>query len=263
VHRSSRRIATLVAFVVSLASLVGARTAHAQVNIEALRSDFRDKGALASIEGSFTGRTGNVRNIVAGAGAIGAARYKRNGFFGSTVADYASFDGNTAVSKSFIHLRYDYEVLYWFFPEVYVQQQQDKFQRLLLRELVGTGPRFVLSDDEEFRFAVGTSYMFEYERITVPTGAPDPSRTVVHRWSNYATATWKIDETIRLVGTLYVQPRFDLWDDVRVLFESAVVTGLGKRLALKLLVTMRYDSAPPTTVKNTDLEVKNSFVLKF
>lgn len=253
----------VIALIAAIIVLFQVSAARAQVNIESLRSDFRDKGALASIEGSFTGRTGNVRNIVAGAAAIGAARYKRSGFFGSTVADYAAFDGKTAVSKSFVHLRYDYEVLYWFFPEVYVQQQQDKFQRLLLRELVGTGPRFVLSDDDEFRFAVGTSYMFEYERITVPEGAPDPSRTVVHRWSNYATATWKIDETIRMVGTVYVQPRFDLWNDVRVLFEAGVVTNLNKRLALKLLVTMRYDSEPPTTVRNTDLEVKNSFVVKF
>lgn len=245
------------------ASLAYALPAAAQVNIEALRGDFRDKGALASLEGSFTGRTGNVRNIVAGAGAIGAARYKRNGFFGSTQFDYASYDARTAVSKSFIHLRYDHEVLYWFFPEVYVQQQQDKFQRLLLRELAGIGPRFVLSDEEEFRFALGTSYMFEYERISVPTGAPDDPRTTAHRWSTYATATWKMDDAIRMVATIYGQPRIDRWSDVRVLFESAVVTSLGKRLALKLLVTMRYDSEPPTTVKNTDLEVKNAFVLKF
>lgn len=252
-----------IALLVLSQALFAARNASAQVNIEALRGDFRDKGALASLEGSFTGRTGNVRNIVAGAGAIGAARYKRSGFFGSTQFDYASYDGKTAVSKSFIHLRYDYEVLYWFFPEVYVQQQQDKFQRLLLRELAGIGPRFVLSDEEEFRFALGTSYMFEYERISVPTGAADDPRTIAHRWSTYATATWKLDDAIRMVGTVYGQPRIDRWSDVRVLFESAVITSLSKRLALKLLVTMRYDSEPPTTVKSTDLEVKNSFVLKF
>lgn len=240
-----------------------ASNASAQINVEQLRADFREKGALASIEGSFTGRTGNVRNIVAGAGAIGAARYKRSGFFGSTQADYASFDGETRVSKSFIHLRYDYEVLYWFFPEAYVQQQQDKFQRLLLRELVGLGPRFVVHDAETLRIALGTAYMLEYERINVPTGALDDRETLAHRSSNYATATWPIDKTVRMTGTLYVQPRFDLWSDLRVLLESAVVTDLGKRLSLKLLIMMRYDSAPPTSVKSTDLEVKNAFVLKF
>lgn len=258
-----RRTQLVVGFVFLFFFIAVAGEARAQVNIESLRSDFRDKGALASIEGSFTGRTGNVRNVVAGAGAIGAARYERSGFFGSTQADYASYDGKTAVSKSFIHLRYDYEVLYWFFPEAYVQQQQDKFQRLLLRELVGLGPRFVLHDEEALRIAVGTAYMLEYERINVPTGAPDDRETIAHRSSNYATATWKIDKTVRMTGTVYVQPRFDLWSDLRVLLESAVQTDLGKRLALKLLVMVRYDSAPPTTVKSTDVEVKNAFVLKF
>lgn len=260
-HR--RLLTAVVACVACVVAVSHATPARAQVNIESLRSDFRDKGALASLEGSFTGRTGNVRNIVAGAAAIGAARYLRHGFFGSSQADYASFDGRTAVSKSFIHLRYDYEIRYWLFPEAYVQQQQDKFQRLNVRELVGIGPRFVLSDDTSLRIAVGTSYMFEYERISVPAGAPDDPVTTAHRSSNYATATWRIDDTVRILGTVYVQPRLDAWSDLRILFESAVVTNLGKRLALKLLVTMRYDSEPPTTVKSTDLEVKNSFVLKF
>lgn len=248
---------------IALAAFFVTSTARAQINVEQLRADFRDKGALASIEGSFTGRTGNVRNIVAGAAAMGAARYKRNGFFGSTQADYASFGGETRVSKSFIHLRYDYEILYWLFPEAYVQQQQDKFQRLLLRELVGVGPRFVVFDEETLRIALGTAYMLEYERINVPTGAPDDRETLAHRSSNYATATWRIEKTVRMTGTVYVQPRFDLWSDLRVLLESAVMTDLGKRLSLKLLVMMRYDSAPPTSVKSTDLEVKNAFVLRF
>ncbi|MBS2013888.1 MAG: DUF481 domain-containing protein [Deltaproteobacteria bacterium] len=176
-----RLVTALVACVAGVAALSHATPARAQVNVESLRSDFRDKGALASLEGSFTGRTGNVRNIVAGAAAIGAARYLRHGFFGSSQADYASFDGRTAVSKSFIHLRYDYELFYWLFPEAYVQQQQDKFQRLNVRELVGLGPRFVLSDDASLRIAVGTSYMFEYERISVPVGAPDDPVTTAHR----------------------------------------------------------------------------------
>jgi putative salt-induced outer membrane protein YdiY len=238
-------------------------SAEGQVNVEQLRSDRRSAPARAQIEGSFTGRTGNVESIVVGGGAIGAARTGRHGFFGSTQADYARFGTTITVSKSFVHLRYDYDILGWLMAEAYVQQQQDKFQRLQLRELVGLGPRFVLADEEEVRLACGTSYMLEYEKISVQTGAPDPPETVVHRLSNYVTTTWRADPRVRFVATLYLQPRFDFVEDVRSLLETSLVTDVNKRLAVKILATFRYDSKPPTGVKTTDAEVKSSFVLKF
>jgi putative salt-induced outer membrane protein YdiY len=247
--------------------LVGVMTcageASAQVNIESLRTDLRKTPATASIEGSFTGRTGNTESVVFGAGGLGAARSGRHGMFGSTQADYARFNGVTQVSKSFIHVRYHYELLDWLYPEVFAQQQQDKFQRLKLRELVGAGPRFILDDEDAFRLAIGTSYMLEYERISVSPGAPDDPTTFSHRSSTYVTTTWQADARVRFAGTVYFQPRFDQPDDFRILMEGALVTEIVKRLSVKVLVTVRYDSAPPTAVKTTDAEVKNAFVLQF
>ncbi|MBX3189141.1 MAG: DUF481 domain-containing protein [Labilithrix sp.] len=237
--------------------------AWAQINVERLRDDLRLSPALASLEGSFTGRTGNVESLVVGAGAMGAARWRRNSFFASTQADYARFGSETRVSKSFIHLRYDYDLLPWLAAEAFVQQQQDKFQRLNLRELIGTGPRFLIADERDVRVAYGMAYMLEYERIAVPAGAPDDPVVVAHRWSNYLTATWQMDSRVRLVGTTYLQPRFDAFGDFRVLFESALTTEIAKRLAVKVLVTVRYDSRPPTDVKPTDAEIKNSIVVTF
>lgn len=254
------RLAPALAFGVGLLT---PSLAWAQVNVEQLRSDYREGPARAQLEASFTGRTGNVQSVEAGGGAIGAARLGMHGFFGSSRADYARFNGATTVSKSFIHLRYELHLLSWLSHEVYVQQQQDKFQRLLLRELVGTGPRFVLVDEEDLKIALGASTMFEYERIAVAAGAPDEPMTFAHRFSSYLTSTWKPDSRVAATSTVYVQPRWDAFDDTRVLFETAVSTAIAKRLALKFLATVRYDSAPPTTVRTTDAEVKNAIVLKF
>lgn len=248
---------------VALAALLSPAEALAQVNVEALRADLRQKPALASLEGSFTGRTGNVESVVVGGAAFGAARFGRHAMFLTSQADYARFNGQTQVSKSFLHARYDYGVTDVLFGEVFAQQQQDKFQRLLLRELVGAGPRFLLADEDAFRFAVGTAYMFEYERINVPAGAPDPSLSTAHRWTSYATGTWSPDKRVRATGTIYVQPRFDEPSDARILAEGSVGTDITGRLGVKVISTIRYDSAPPTTVKTTDIEVKNAFVLKF
>jgi putative salt-induced outer membrane protein YdiY len=249
--------------VMVVSTLFQSRDASAQVNVETLRADLRKKPAMASVEGSFTGRAGNIESIVVGGGAIGAARVGKNGFLGSTQGDYTRYGQEVRVSKSFIHLRYHYELLDWLYPEAFAQQQTDKFQRLQLRELAGVGPRFVLVDEEELRVATGTAYMFEYERISVPLGASDDPETTAHRWSNYVTATWVPDSRVRFMGTLYAQPRWDEFSDARFLLEGALTTQVFKRLAVKVLFTLRHDTRPPTDVKMTDAEVKNAFVLQF
>ncbi len=251
----------LVSF--GLLSWTTARRAEAQVNVETLRGDLSKVPALAQIEGSFTGRTGNVQSVVAGGAANGAARFGFSRFYASVSADYARFSGETRVSKSFIHFRYNYVIRDWLLAEVFAQQQHDKFQRLLVRELAGTGPRFVFADEEDIRLALGTSWMIEYERIAVAPGANDAPEVLANRWNNYLSVMVRPDDRVRALATAYVQPRFDHPDDVRVLFEASVTTDVTKTLGLRVLATVRHDSQPPTDVKPTDIEVKNAIVVKF
>jgi hypothetical protein len=240
-----------------------APAAHAQVNVESLRRDLREVPARGSIAATFTGRAGNVESVEAGASALGAARVGRHTFLGSTQADYGRFERATTVSKTFVHLRYDYTLLSWLMAELFVQQQQDRFQRLLLRELAGTGPRFVLVDDARVRVAVGLAAMLEYERIRVAPGAPDDPDVLAGRFSGYATGLWQPDWRVRAVATLYVQPRMDAWHDVRVLFDGTLETRITKRASVKIIASMRHDSEPPTAVKRTDVEIKNALSLEF
>lgn len=254
---------TASALIVALGGGLVPVTARAQVNVEALRRDLRKQPATASIGATFTGRTGNTQSVEAGGSALGAARVDRSTFLASVQADYGRFAGVTTVSKSFLHLRYNYEFLPWLLGEVFVQQQQDKFQRLLLRELVGAGPRFVLADEEEMRVAIGVAPMFEYERIAVAQGAPDDPIERAVRLSSYVTGVWQPDSRIRTIGTLYVQPRIDAWSDFRVLFEGTLQNQITKRVSVKIIAAVRHDSEPPTAVKPTDVEIRNAFALQF
>lgn len=251
-------------FASSLVLVTWASKAPAQVNVETLRGDLREKPAMAQIEGSFTGRLGNVQAVIAGGSANGAARYRDHRFYGSSSADYTKFSGETRVSKSFVHFRYNYVLVHdWLLGEIFLQQQHDKFQRLLLRELLGIGPRFVLAEEEDVRFAYGTSWMLEYERIAVAPGANDNPVIVAHRWNHYLSMMVRPDDRVRAVATIYVQPRFDTLSDTRVLFETAVQTDVTKVFGLKVLATVRHDTEPPSQVKPTDIEVKNAIVVKF
>jgi hypothetical protein len=250
--------------VTSLVLATVSMPAWGQVNIETLRGDLREKPAMAQLEGSFTGRLGNVEGVVAGGGANGAARSGDHRFYASTSGDYTRFGHETKVSKSFVHLRHNYVLLHdWLLSEIFVQQQHEKFQRLLLRELFGVGPRFVIADEEVLRLACGTSWMLEYERIAVAKGAPDNPEILAQRWNNYFSAMVRPDDRVRAIATIYVQPRFDAISDIRVLFETAVQTDVTKVFGLKVLATVRHDTQPPTEVKRTDLEVKNAIVVKF
>jgi putative salt-induced outer membrane protein YdiY len=251
-------------FTSSLVLMTTSVPATAQVNVETLRGDLRQKPAIAQLEGAFTGRLGNVEGVVAGGAANGAARAGDHRFYMSTAGDYTRFAHVTRVSKSFVHLRYNYVLAHdWLLGELFAQQQHDKFQRLLLRELFGIGPRFVLAEEEDVRIAYGTSWMLEYERIAVAQGAPDNPEIVAQRWNNYLSAMVRPDDRVRAVATIYVQPRFDAFTDVRVLLETAVQTDVTKVFGLKVLATVRHDTQPPTEVKRTDLEVKNAIVVKF
>lgn len=239
------------------------RVALGQVNIESLRKDLKDAPATANVSASFTGRSGNTESVETGASAFGAARVDPHTFLASAQADYGKFNGATTVSKTFIHFRYNYRFLPWLIGEAFAQQQQDKFQRLLLRELVGTGPRFLLLDEPELRVAHGIAYMFEYERISVPPGASDDPIEIAHRLSTYLSVLWQPDSRVRTVATAYFQPRIDDPSDFRVLLEATVETQITKRVSIKVVGTLRSDSEPPTSVKPLDLEIKNAFALKF
>jgi hypothetical protein len=141
--------------------------------------------------------------------------------------------------------------------------QENDFERLRLRTLYGAGPRLAIvhGDDVEIHYGVG--YMLEFERIDVLAGAPDEASTWAHRLTNYVAIAVRIDDTLRFTSTTYFQPRFDEPSDYRMLSESALAVGIGKRLFTKLSATVRFDSEPPTAVRSTDVELQNSFGANF
>src|SRR6201999_4125061 len=116
----------------------------------------------------------------------------------------------------------NYKLNSWLYAETFGQVQQDRFQRLRLRNIEGVGPRFAIRESKALDLYYGTSYMFEYEALSPQKPMqPPPAGTIAHRWSNYISFMINIDSRTRFTSVLYVQPRFDDFSDVRVLNESA------------------------------------------
>jgi hypothetical protein len=256
---------TLFALALALPLLVTA-TARAQVNTENLRKRIKTVGYSVLIEGSLTGDSGNTEGITTGGGVGGGWGRAPHLVFAYARADYAKYAGVTSVNKSFAHARYNYEFVEWAWGELFAQAQSDQFQRMKLRNLFGIGPRFRLARAEvgkELAVYYGTAYMFERDVVTVAPGAPDANVQVWDRWSNYVTAQWELDERVILASSLYVQPALEDFANVRVLDETLFTFKVTPWLNASIAGSVKYDSAPPTAVKTTDLEVKNSLGLTF
>ncbi|HEU4536212.1 MAG TPA: DUF481 domain-containing protein, partial [Polyangiaceae bacterium] len=159
--------------------------------------------------------------------------------------------------------RYNYQLSSRLWYEVFGQVQNDLFQRLRVRNLWGTGPRYALYEGASFHSFVGAAYMFEFEAIDPAEGAPDRPESSAHRLSSYVSLSYARPKDVTAGVTLYVQPRLDAFTDTRVLVESAASFAITPRLASKVSATLRYDSEPPTFVRPYDLEIKNSLTLTF
>jgi hypothetical protein len=249
---------------VALALGLAAGPASAQVNVESLRNEVKDKPRFLTFEGSVTGRLGNVQGVIAGASIFGGIHFlDRHLIFLKAQGDYAAFSGETSVSKSFAHARYTLSILPWLAGEVFAQIQQDKFQRLQLRQVDGIGPRFALVQRDAFELYYGSSYMFEYEVLSAEPGGPDLSGHLAHRWNNYLSFIYRLSPNVRFASVLYAQPRFGDFGDLRVLSDSSFIVELVNPLKLKLGVTLRHDTRPPNDVLSTDFESKNSLAVTF
>ncbi|HEX7667238.1 MAG TPA: DUF481 domain-containing protein [Polyangiaceae bacterium] len=237
--------------------------ASAQVNTEPLRKKLKAKGWSAMLQGSLDARAGNTRGVdVATAGGIGFSSGPHLGFlFGN--AEYARYNDATSVNNSFLHARYNYEFLSWLWGEGFAQLQSDQFQRILLRDLFGVGPRFAIYQSKEIGMFYGTGYMLEHDAISVLPGAPDRADYWEHRWNNYLSLAYTLDTRVTLAETFYLQPRFDDFTDVRMLDEAALIFKVTPVLSASITVSFHYDADPPTGVLRGDVDVKNALALTF
>ena len=149
------------------------------------------------------------------------------------------------INKASAHARYNYDVLAWLTGEVFAQVQRNEFLLLESRILFGLGPRFVPINNGHFSLAVGTDYMLEYEALNAArVVAPLPADTLVHRWSSYLSLVYNANDRLLMSSTTYVQPRFDLLADLRLLTEAALDVTLVEPLTFRLIMRVRWDSQP-------------------
>jgi hypothetical protein len=280
--RKADRVAVVAGAAVMAFGPLAETAARAQVNTETLRKRIKTVGYSIILEESVTGDLGNTQGIAVGSGAGGGWARDPHLVFAYARFDYTKYAGVTSVNKTFAHARYNYEFAPWIWGEAFAQLQSDEFQRLDLRTLFGVGPRvrlFRATDNtaaedaakikvakQTFDMYVGTAYMFERDVITAAVGATGPENQNIqiwHRWSNYLTLQWQLDPRAIISTTMYVQPAFNKFSNVRLLNESLLTFVLTKLFSVGVTASVRYDSEPPSGVEPTDIEIKNTLAVTF
>jgi hypothetical protein len=260
-----RRLAVLLVFFLVLIP----RSAEAQVNAEALRSNLRKNPKFLWIEGALVGRAGNTQTTTFSGALFSGLTSEPHLFFTRVSADYGEARGIRNISRWLAHARYNYRITWLLAFEALAQAQHDRFRRIGVRDLYGIGPRFNIITRDDLEVFAGTTYLLEHEVITdlpnaaVGTPGAVQSNELWNRSSSYAGLNVKIAPIVDASTVTYIQPRFDKPSDFRILSDSFIAVTITKMLSARVSGSVWYDNDPPLGVKTYDVEVKNSLVLKF
>ncbi|MEM1128093.1 MAG: DUF481 domain-containing protein [Bacteroidota bacterium] len=230
--------------------------AAGQVNIERIRVT-NQEGLSGSVGGDVEFRSGNAELFEVGATARVDYGMARSLLFFVGHLRYAERKGTTFRNSAFGHLRFTRDVTDRLVGEVFTQAERDGFTLLQIRLLAGTGLRFRYVRTEAFGVFQGTTLMVEHEQLEADRVVVHPAELTVLRWSNYVNVRLRLNESTRLVTTVYAQPRLDAFADVRLLNDTLLEVGLTKHVALTTGFNLRYDSRPPDDIADLDVALRN------
>lgn len=238
-------------------ALVASGTCAQVVNIEGRRflNDSIPWTGVADFRSNLTENT--QRSFSFGlSGALQHVRGRHRFFFVNDLA--VSRVGNNAfLNTGFQHVRYNRAVSARWTAEAFAQTQYNKPLKLDLRGTLGAGPRFRVVNEEAFRMHVGTSVMFEYERIT---NGMDFGQL---RSSTYLAGTLRFSSMVSLISVVYYQPRLFLVEDHRVMVESGLLLTLAKYYTFESRINLLKDSDQPPGIPMLTYSWTNRFGIRF
>ncbi len=246
-----------------IASSLPFASAQAQINMERFRRDTREKGLEGDADIDLSIMTGNTDFRLIGLNSRLNYSWSRaytflvlNGGIGWNAGE-RFMDQNTA------HLRHVLEVNPRLQNEWFVQFDSNRKRNLKERELIGAGLRTKLLTTPAVKLRLGAAYMYEHERYDLTETNCHPRSLTTHRLSSYLTLEAGEGGGVSLLNVTYFQPALTDWGDSRLLSETATAIDLAANLALKISITIRYDSRPPDGVKKLDTVSKSSLSVRF
>jgi hypothetical protein len=246
----------------------------AQVNTESLRKKIEEPGIHFKLGATLNMMDGN-RNLLQTQIKSRLDQVQPWGhLFLVTNYKMSSKDEKLFVNQGFAHLRFMRKLSSHYTGEVFSQMEFNEFIRLNQRTLAGAGLRFKharLADQNRMAslsMVFGMGVMLERENID--SGSDATAGDPVHgdlaelvRSSNYFVLSYSPGRNLNLQSTTYYQVDVQRFQDYRLLSQSLVTVGLGKRLAFTSELNLRYDSEPPGGINDWDMEFNQGLTYKF
>lgn len=229
------------------------------LNAESLRKVTDTSGYSGSLSASIALKR-NVNDFVTISSDI-HIQYKMKDhliLFKNEVA-FQKIEGQDFDNSLISHIRYNYRFHPRIAWEIFLQGQYNKINLIDFRGLMGTGPRFKLTQSEKYKFYLGTLVMYEHEKVT--DGVTPTQKDF--RGSTYLSFSMYPTEHITIISTTYYQPRIDKFNDYRISSQSSLLVGLFKNFALKTSYTFTYDTFPAVGIPNSQYDFSTGLTYSF
>jgi len=258
-----------------LGSLLSAGHLQAQINTEALRKQDLGLGSHFLLGANLSFIQGNSSIFQSHLKSRWDYILERSNFFIILNQKISRKDDKVFINQGFGHIRGVKNLTHKLQSELFLQQEYNEFINLQSRKLIGLGIRVksqepvkAPSNPTPLICVLGISFMFEQEAMDAgPLGLlGDPVHGELARLlrsSNYVVVNWAPSPSLNITTTTYYQVDTRRLADYRMLSQSQARLGLTEKLALNFTLNMRYDSEPPATIKNLDLEFSQGLTYSF
>ncbi len=166
-------------------------------------------------------------------------------------------DNENLIDNSVFHIRYNYKIDKTWRWELFVQGQKNSISKIDFRGLVGSGVRIKLSDNEKYKYHLGSTVMFEHEIQS------DRAVFDLWRWSNYFSFSIKPNDSFSFVSTTYYQPAFENFGDYRISSQNNLITKITKNFAFNTGFNLNYDTSPVAGVPKLQYNLVSGILYKF
>ena len=173
--------------------------------------------------------------------------------------NFLKIDGEDFANNGITHLRYNYKFRPMIRWEFFAQAQYNRVALIDFRGLLGTGPRFKLSNSEKYKFYLGTLVMYEYEELADGTG--DIFRDI--RGSAYFSVSLYPNERMSFVSTTYYQPLLRKLNDYRISSDSTFSLDIIEKLLLTVTYRFFYDPFPAQDIPSSQYRFSTGLTYTF
>ena len=243
--------------------------AQAISNIESERPGLPEEGWSGHVEVGLDGKTGNNREETYSGAAKVTYRKSNDILLGIVERAYGTTRDIKDTDESFIHSRWIHILTPRWAAEGFAQWEENEFDNLVSRSLLGGGGRYIVAQDENvFDLSVGLGAFREREVLDLGTYE---ETNWTWRMNSFAVYKHRLNDHIVISATAYYQPSTDDFSDFRTLLDAALSVKLTDRLDLKVHYKAEHDSKParnldadpPIDNYETNTEYKTSLVYNF